>query len=314
MLRRFSTAALFAALLAAAAPARAEAPCDAERAAWTKEQKLETASPLAACELTAEHFADAARIAAPFVHATTGDTKERERIAKTFTAARARVLTVKVEIDILDAEVLIDGAPAGRSPLPMIFLAPGNHTVVARAPGRESMQQVVAGEAGETATATIRLVPRHVDVVGYDLPTTEPAPPTNNRNRTIIIAGGAAAGVAFGVGVTLVALSFGKGSAADDARKKIIADGGSTATCAAPSAAFVADCASLHDSLSKRDSLANAAVGSFLVAGGLLGATLLYAYWPSSKKRDNWEPSIARVRPAPLVGRGVGGLVVTGSF
>jgi hypothetical protein len=122
--------------------------------------------------------------------------------------------------------------------------------------------------------------------------------------------------VAFVIGATFTVLAIGKGSAVSDAQKSILAGGGSISTCAAPSSPFVTDCTTLHDALSKRDSLENAAIGSFLIGGALLGATLAYAFWPTNRRPNKWEPSLAGVhlRPEPMIGRDVGGLVLKGAF
>jgi len=303
------------ALLTIAVPARADAPpCGEERAAWTKEANLATATALGQCAIGAGRFGEAAQVLAPFQTASKIPTPEEARAQKLYADAAAKVLVLKIEVDVLDADVAIDGASVGKSPLPgPMYVAPGAHTIVVTAKGYAPVQHGVAGGGGETRTVPMRVVPVRRDVVGYDLPTTEPAPQGRTKSRAILVVGYSAAGIAFAATAVLAVLAIGKSASADDTRKAIVAGGGNSATCASPGA-FATQCATLHDQLHSRDSLANAAVGTFLVGGAILGATIAYALWPTGKKRDVWEPSIARVRTEPLIGRGMGGLVVTGAF
>jgi hypothetical protein len=294
--------------------ARADVPCAAERAAWTKEPKVETATALAKCDVEAERFGEAASALAPYVDPN-GPKVPSAEVKKIYEAARAHVLALKIEVDVLGADVAIDGASVGRSPLvEPLFVTPGSHTIVVKADAYAPVTLMAAGGAGESRALNVRVIPQRRDVVGYDMPSTQPAPPGRGRSGVVLIVGYASAGVAAAIGVALAALAIGKSSSADDQRKAIAGAGGNTTTCAAPAGAFVDPCASLHDTLSKRDSLANGSLVSFAVGGALLGATIAYALWPQGRSRDRWEPTLARVRPEPLVGRGVGGLVVTGSF
>ncbi len=317
----------FAALVVASAsfvlPARAEGPppappsCEAERAAWQKDPKLDPSTALAACELRAEHYLEAARVIAPFVSAGAGTVPERRRTAKISDAARAQVLTVKVEVDVLDAEVLVDGTSVGRAPFPVpLFLAPGSHTITARAEGRAPVQQIVSGAAGVSTSAHFRIVPLRRDYIGFDVATTQPPPKSDAKSVPLIVAGSAIAGVAFIVGATFTVLAVSQGSTVRDHQKTIVANGGTIGSCAAPTAPFADECGALHDSLTKRDSRANMAVGSFLIGGAVVGATLAYAFWPTRRNRETWTPSYGgvRVRPEPMIGAGVGGLQLRGSF
>lgn len=313
-------AVLVAASAAFVAPAHAEgAPsaCEGERAAWQKDPKIDPSTALAACELKAEHYIEAARAIAPFVSAGAGTVPERRRTARISDAARARVLTIKIEVDVLDADVFIDDLPVGRAPFAVpLFVAPGSHTITAKADGRTPVQQVVSGGAGDSTSAVLRLVPLRSDYIGFDVPSTQPAPNADGKSVPLIVTGSAIAGVAFIVGVTFTVLTAAKGSTISDRQKSIVANGGSTGSCSAPGATFADDCAALHDALTKRDSLGNIAVGSFLISGAVIGATLAYAFWPTRRKRELWEPSFAgaRVRPEPMIGAGGGGLLLKGSF
>lgn len=81
---------------------------------------------------------------------------------------KKKAALVTISVDVAGAEVSVDGASVGKSPLPdPLFVEPGTHAVIANANGKTASASVDA-KKGQTSTATITLKPA-----------VEPTPPTN---------------------------------------------------------------------------------------------------------------------------------------
>jgi hypothetical protein len=292
-----------------------ELDCQSVRAAWSADPDVESSTDLARCELGIGHAADAARLLSPYMQRKTGS-KAEVAAEEVYDAARARVLTVFAEIDLAGADVTVDGAPAGKAPLDgPLFLAPGPHTIGASASAEPPVQQTVRGGAGLAVSVVLRVVPLRHDAVGYDAPTYEQDVAGSSKRKVIGIVGASLAGAALVVGVTFTVLAVSKASSASNAQTSIRAAGGNGSSCMDPVATtFAGPCATLHDALVQRDTFADVALGGYLVMAAAAGATLAYLFWPGRARPAAWSPTVASVRPAPLVGSGVGGVMLSGAF
>jgi hypothetical protein len=118
---------------------------------------------LAQSEVRSGHEAEAAAHFAQYLreHKEATET-ERQGATSGLATAKAAVMEVPVEVDADGAEVFVDQALEGTSPLPQpLYLAPGRHTILARKEGREDSVQVDAA-AGHSTTVTLRLrKPKH---------------------------------------------------------------------------------------------------------------------------------------------------------
>jgi hypothetical protein len=106
--------------------------------------------------------------------------------------------SIRVSTDIAGAEVLVDGAPYGRTPEHTpISVAPGTHQVVVRAPGGGARVTVaVELAAGETRSVNVQIG------TGPTIPAADGVPAGGQRWRRAAIwgtAGGAVLGLAVGI-------------------------------------------------------------------------------------------------------------------
>jgi tetratricopeptide (TPR) repeat protein len=136
--------------------------------------------------------------------------KQREEVSRLLSRARQYVSVYRVKVAPDGAEVLVDGAPAELAE-GQLFLDPGQHTVVVRAPGYEEARKDLRVDAGAQDELTIELT---VADQQEDAPALEsapvpaetpPAPPESPRARrrlwTWVLGGSALAATGVGVGL-----------------------------------------------------------------------------------------------------------------
>jgi hypothetical protein len=199
-------------------------------------------------------------------------------------------------LDVRRDGVVIDKATWGMG-LPV---DPGEHTVRATAPEKKPWEgSIKTGEPGTTVEITI---PALEDLPPAPVVSAQPAAdaPTARRSVVPAIVLGSAAVVAAGVGGALFGVSKGKESDATDFSMKIT--GGCTKTDGTDPNPR---CNDLVSRANNADMFHNIAVGSFIGAGVLSAAAIIYLLLPAAKKT-----SAISVMAAP----GQGGLVVWGSF
>jgi len=123
---------------------------------------------------------------------------------------------------------------------------------------------------------------------------------TTRPNIGIIIGGSAGAGAALITGIALTAVANGKASKARDEASQV------KGTCPLPPPT-TGPCADLASLFRQRASFSNAAVWSFIGAGALGAATVIYVVATRSAPK-------AAVRAAPIVTASGGGLTVAGAW
>jgi hypothetical protein len=130
---------------------------------------------LAQSEVRSGHEADAATHFAQYLREHKEATEaERQGAMSGLAAAKAAVMEVPVEVDADGAEVFVDQALQGTSPLPQpLYLARGRHTILARKEGREDSVQIDA-VAGHSTTVTLRPRRPKQETAPRAAPTTEP--------------------------------------------------------------------------------------------------------------------------------------------
>ena len=113
---------------------------------------------LGQAELRSGHEVEAARHFAQYLREVKDPAEsERQNAEAGLATAKAAVAEVLLTVDDDGAVVTINGATEGTSPLPgTLYLPPGQHTLIARKDGRESMVQVT-GVAGQSTTVTLRV-------------------------------------------------------------------------------------------------------------------------------------------------------------
>jgi hypothetical protein len=207
-----------------------------------------------------------------------GKPAHRELLIEKFAAAREHVGAVTIEVDVPGADVLVDGKSVGMAPLAApAFVDPGTHVIEARLAGRTPAREQATIAAGAST------------IVKLTLPLTTPPPDRTPRIAVAATAGGLAlVGLAVGAGLTVATNS----KAAEVARLSSL--GGSSACFDVRSS----PCATLHDAVSSKATLSDAAAASFIVGGAfaLVGAGL-----------GIWAAQAPRV--VPVVGTSSAGLV-----
>lgn len=191
---------------------------------------------------------------------------------------------------------------------------PGAHVVVVTATGKQRWEG--KGTAGPNSLRLAVTVPMLEDTLksGPIEPSPSAAPPPSEPRSerrslvpALVIGGVGVAGI--GVGAALLAASAG---ALTDAKTKSAELRGNGQSCSPAFANFAgADaCNALASTTAKVDTLHNVALVPLIVGGAAIGGALLCVLWPASAPKSD----AAGVRAAPMLGRGEGGLLLSGSF
>lgn len=125
--------------------------------------------------------------------------------------------TVEVLANVPDAEVLLDGAPAGRTPLAAPLRVPAGTVVVeVRAAGHHPIQRRVVVAAGQLSRESVTLVARIPEVAAPTAPTAGPLPTLDHAAlhqrataswRALSLAAFVTGGAAIGAGLLFTAMS-----------------------------------------------------------------------------------------------------------
>src|SRR5690606_26908553 len=113
---------------------------------------------LAQSELRSGHEAEAAGHFARYLREHAEATEEQRQAAREgLEAAKQAVGVVTLTVDQSGAEILVDGTSVGRSPLnDPLYLAPGEHTIVAQK-GGETARTTVMLTAGASTSETLNI-------------------------------------------------------------------------------------------------------------------------------------------------------------
>jgi hypothetical protein len=203
--------------------------------AWRAQHQWQIAANLGHVELALGRHRDAAEHLTIFLRETADlaavDPRDRATLTRELSQALARVAVVTVSVDPPGAEVLVDGAPAGRAPLAdPVFVEPGRHVIEARADGRRSVVASRDLGPGGAVQVTLRLAPSEGAASAPTAPRAVEAPTARGRvNKAIVIGGFAASAVALGVGAGFWARSSAAASERDTHRASCT--GGDHAGC-----------------------------------------------------------------------------------
>lgn len=286
-------------------------------AAWALQKHYTIAGGMGTCELMLQRYVDAAKHLAIYVREiekdATATAEERAAALKTYAQARAKVGAVKLYVDVENAEVAVGQEVVGTAPLlDPVFLEPGAHTITVRRQGYEPASVAVELKAGQETERSVELKSARVSEGPQQ--ETRPGTPWQGSvvgdrdpgpNKTLLIAGGAVAGVGVIAGTVFAILSAGKASDAEGLRDNVRADNVLKGRC--PSTESPAVCAELSDTVDLQYTFINVAIGSFIVGAAGVG-TAIYALVDRPSAPDR------RVQVAPLVGSGVTGLSLSGRF
>jgi len=208
----------------------------------------------------------------------------RDELLKRLGEVERQVGKLRVNVARPGAEVFVDGTSVGLTPLPGdVYVEAGTHAVEVRQDGFSPTELTVTAAKGQTEPLNVVLE-------------------TRGGNKAIVLAGGVVAGVAAITGAVFVGLSFSEAGTANSKRAAVPQAG-----CPIP-APSSGTCADLKGALDSKNLFANAALWSFVGAGAVGVATLIYGLAGSSRGAQSG------LLVTPAVTAQGGGLFVSGSF
>jgi hypothetical protein len=113
---------------------------------------------LAQSELRAGHPEDACGHFSEYIRTNTeANEAEKQEAELGLAASKSKVAEVTVTVDVSGAQITVDGVDKGAAPLPgPLYLAPGAHTIDAKAGDRHASKSVTVG-AGQAASAALSI-------------------------------------------------------------------------------------------------------------------------------------------------------------
>ncbi|MGK3996873.1 PEGA domain-containing protein [Sorangium sp. So ce1024] len=265
-------------------------------AAWRIKQHYQIASNLGVAELRLGKHRDAAEHLSWYLREAPAErTAQRQRAEALLKEALAKIAAITIATEPEGAEVKVDGAVVGRTPLALpVFLEPGRHVIQAELDGYKPQRELIDPAAGDAVGITLRLArsdaqaraavdapatagPRAAsETPAAKLPETAVTTPAT-RSWVPVIALGAASVVGLGVGVGMTVASNDAIAEKDERKQRILQEGGQ---CAEPAAAFAERCKALRSAGSRADTLGNGARVAFIASGTLAAAAVTYLLWP----------------------------------
>jgi len=280
-------------------------------AAWSLKKHWQVAATLGDTELRTKRYRDAAE------HITFAlreggasmSAAQVQNLRKALEEAKRHVGEVKLEVTPADADVTVDGALIGLSPLTdPAFLEPGAHVVEAKKLGHVARRESVEARAGAVTSLRVELAaegavtppgttppPPGAAVVPPPEPTSAPPmlPPEETegggKSVPLIVAGASLGAIGVGVGIGLLVASS---SAAAD-RDALVGDLPAPNACAPGSP--LAQCDEIDGLDGDARTFRGVGVAALAVGGGFAVATLVYALWPED--RAVGETAATRVAP-----------------
>src|SRR5262249_46401704 len=134
--------------------------CDAFKQAWSAYHHYQIAGALGECDFQSKHYRDAAEHLAyamlePAGQAPSG---ERERPEKLLKDAEAKVVALRIQVEPIGAEVLVNGRVVGKAPINgVVYAEAGSVLVEAKQDGYESHSDKVEAAEGASRDVAIHL-------------------------------------------------------------------------------------------------------------------------------------------------------------
>lgn len=246
---------------------------DAFNAAWKIKRHYQIGAQLGRAELKLGKYRDAAEhLSFLLREARDLSADDRALVRRMLNEATAKIGTLRILVNREGAQIFINSAAAGTSPIDReLYVAPGTITVEARL-GREGTRKVtVELEPGATRQVGLRFGGRTTPAESTPAPALLPrAAQTHGAapkfNEVLIGTGIGISAAAMGAGALATALSFSKADRRSEACGN--ADDDDYPKCA-PSTWL--------DLESSRTTLADVALASFVGGGITLGTTVIYA-------------------------------------
>lgn len=261
--------------------------------AWVLRKSYELAANMGDCELQLSRFPGAAerlRYAQQnlSVAATPGD---RKAVGDAFQKARAKVGAVKIQTNVADAVISVNGTVAGKAPLPdEVFVEPGAVAVRATREGYEAGEAKVESIApGGSASVTVTL-----NEIKKALPPPPPPPPKKDLTPGLSLVGVGGAVLLAGVGLQIGGAAL-AGDASKQAAPGICTDEASQA------------CKDFRGTASLQRAVMTTSVVAYVAGAALAGVGVVLLALPGPKPK----PAVGLV---PWVGPDGAGVLAAGSF
>lgn len=255
--------------------------------AWQLKRYPQIAANLGRAEVKVGRYRDGAKHLAFFLRESRDASNEDRAIAQELIAeARAKLGTISLRVEPAGAEVLVDGVSLGAAPFAdEVYVDPGRHVLEARREGYQPMRRELDMVAGTTGAVQLQLTPiKRPAEAAAPAPT---APEEGGRSGVVIGVGIGASVAAAGAGAVLLVMAMDKAS-----QKEPIAKDGYPDRSREEWLGLEQD----------RANLLNAATWSFIGAGVLGAATVVYALTGSKPARPQRTGQVW-VHPA---GAGIG--------
>lgn len=280
------------------------------RAAWEQKKSYDIAGNLGLAEFQQRKWRDAAEHLSFAVKSfpASGKAANRKLLESVFDQVKAEVGAVTVTISMPGAEVSVDGAKVGVSPLSdTVFVDPGTRKIEATLQGYEPASQTISAAKGSSQEVTLTLA----------LKKEAPKPDSAGWRPTPVhlIAGGAVAVVGLGAGIAFTAVANGKASDAETARGDLTGPYG----CYSATGPTASRCDELTSTLKSQSTFSNLAVAGFVVGGVAALGTAGLAAWtflsPAEPKADSATATArATARVVPVVDASTRGVAVVGRW
>ncbi len=273
------------------------------RAAWDLAPSYRTAAELGQVELQIAAYRDAATHLAYCLRHLPADVEPtaREHIEQGLAEAREHTAALRIRVTVEDADVTVDGASVGRSPLEgVVFVEPGAHELAATRLGYVETSQTVQAPVRAALDVTLNLVPSSPSSPISALPLAPTAPPAAPPESTspedtsahassglppatwALIIGGSLTAVALGTAIGFEVKGSSDNSDLQKLASQLGASNSSCASAAQPSNGSASLCSQLVDKRNARNSANEIATGMGITTGVLAAATAITAFvlWP----------------------------------
>lgn len=298
------------------------------RRLWAEQPAFDVALQLGLVEFNLRKYRDAAEHLAFGIRTipVTEKPATAERARKLLALAEREVALLEIGIDRENAEVRIDGALVGRSPLVSeVYVEPGAHRIGAVLEGHAPVEQVVQAKAGERKQVNLELTalprtnpepPLAVGAAlppGSSVPLHQALPPRDNAERgkdmVPVYLAAAVGAVGLGLGVTLLAIAGGKDSDKDEALARLPG----TQPCAR-NTPHVRECDRIGDLA--RDARTLRGAGAVAVGVGVLaaGTAVVLLAWPDDEAGTRAQTRAPRLAVLPQLGPRGSGASLVGEF
>jgi len=260
------------------------------RTAWDLAPTYRTAAGLGQVELHLGQYRDAAEHLSYCLRhfPADGDAAIRGHVEQGLVEAREHVAALRVRVNVEGAEIAVDGAAAGKSPLDgLLFVEPGSHTVTASRDGKVA-KAVVQGHVRATEEVDLA-VPSAVSVAEGppitpgDEARDQPAASTGLPPSTwALIVGGSLTAVALGTSIGF----YVKGSNAGDEADALASLLPSDHACSGATGTLAETCRAVDEKYDERDDANRIGFISAIGTGVFAAATAVTYFTLRSSERS----------------------------